>query len=94
MIRIPYLYLLTVFLFFCSPFLAAFPSAQGISTSESSVPDKDTPSEIKRLAKKAHDKGNIRILVELNESLNAEDYSIIKKNRESWCYQTLGGSRI
>ena len=79
--RFPYLYLLAVFLFCSTPLLEAAPPAQGIATSKLS-PDKDTPAaEAKRLAKKAHEKGSVRILVELKEGLTAKDYAKIKQKK-------------
>ncbi len=79
--RFPYLYLLTVLLFCCPPLLEASPPTQETSTSESTDSDVDTPAEINQLAKKAHNKGNIKVLVELNERLTEKDYSKIKQKR-------------
>jgi subtilisin len=79
--KLPYLYLLAVFLFCCTSFLEASASAQGISTSGSSLSDKGTAAEMRRLAKNAHEKGSVRVLVELKESLNAKDYAEFKQQK-------------
>jgi subtilisin len=77
--KFPYLYLLAVFLFFFSSLLKASPSAQVNSTSGSSISGKGTAAEMKRLTKKAHEKGSVRILVGIKESLNAKDFAQFKQ---------------
>jgi subtilisin len=79
--KFPYLYLLAVFLFFFSSLLQASPSAQVNSTSGSSISGKGTATEMKRLAKIAHEKGSVRILVGLKESLNAKDFAKFKQQK-------------
>jgi subtilisin len=79
--KFSYLYLLAVFLLCSTPFLEASPSAQGITTFGSSASDKGTAAEMKRLAKKAHEKGSVRILVGIKESLNAKDFAKFKQQK-------------